>query len=157
MLINVPVPGSYIYITQTITGPEQGTYWSPLTLSGYSTSPEAHYQRQHRPINLEPGEWYRVKSICRPPKYLRNRYSTEFILTLALDSKPKDRRWVRSKMPSDCKITKHTFSIRIEDLQNKAECFHTIEALMQRLGKYEAAAKEAEQGRFSKIVNEQGT
>jgi len=148
MKVNIPFAGSFLLITRKVPAPESIHRWGTHSLVGRLKKPAEGqmYHRQAIPISLEEGEWYRVRNIRGSGDYL--------LVDLALESKSKDRAWVRAKIPPEYRLTRHWFRILARDLNLIAECYTDIESLKNRIGLIHAGKKKLAQDRFSKIANE---
>lgn len=156
MLVNFPLPNTFLYFpnnTDWVARPNymwpqaikcKEKYLDPATNTWFSRA-------KFYPYNIYAGEWYRVKNLTRAYSYIRKILDTELIVTLALDISGKDRKWVREKIPKQDKIVNYFFSVRIEDLQHKAECYNTIEEVMERANIHQEIVTQKSLGRFGNI------
>jgi hypothetical protein len=144
MLTNIPSPGDYILIKQDMNGPSGGNIWRWHN-QAIITQPidKRKYERLCHAIDLKAGEWYRVKGIRGTTRAL--------VVDLYTDTKYKERRWVKDKIPLGRRLSRHWFRVDAMALNRNSECYANIDDLKKRLGTFKEAEKKAEQGRFSKL------
>ena len=119
MLFNLPNLETWIRVLEYVTSPSN--HWAKVRLWKENPAISLGKDWWSYSWDLLPGETDRIKRMTRPTVSSIAAGGPQLWVQLALDSKPKNRRWVKNRIPEGWKLDTHQFWVGSNAINGKVE------------------------------------